>query len=590
MNDEPNFYRIRWSNVLRILLVMALLVGLAFVWTTPEMATTVVSWPWSAQALAALAITVLVVALIAWNRLRETWVEDLPRFIRLTVAAALFLIGGLHGIDRATVLHKLLTGLDLPVLLLMIFAWVLAILTLLAWLQIKGWFLAGTIARIVGGLFFLAFLMVLVLLAVIGHPGWNWFPRILFVLVAIILPISLYWLFIFSRKQSILTEFLSHMVRLGIFDLRADETADKRRARIEQYLVKFEAAYGRVSTLLRQQVLKTMDPAVAASAGTIEVSGGVTNLFLTQAIVPLVMATVLLSVGWLIVLPVREEPKLVDALWSDLTPMTAAFLGAYAFSLQLLFRRYLRRDLRASAYLSVVIRFVTVIPFVWVLTKTIGPADRSLVAVGFICGWFPRFFWTMLRGAISKLWAGKAETPGNTKGGKDGAATKTKDEAGANIAAFPSMDPKMPLTGLEGLTLWHEARLEEEDIENVENMATADLVELMLVTRIAPDRLIDWVDQAILDTHLVGNPEMRAAIRGHGILQASQFIQVYRQSVVRGDTAAFEAIVGNSGRSRLRSLSDAIETNTNLPLIQRWKGLPQSPTPTPGRTERDVRP
>ena len=60
----------------------------------------------------------------------------------------------------------------------------------------------------------------------------------------------------------------------------------------------------------------------------------------------------------------------------------------------------------------------------------------------------------------------------------------------------------MPVSDLDGLTVWHEARLEEEDIENIPNMATTEIVDLMLSTRFPPDRIIDWVDQAIFFTHL----------------------------------------------------------------------------------------
>jgi hypothetical protein len=60
----------------------------------------------------------------------------------------------------------------------------------------------------------------------------------------------------------------------------------------------------------------------------------------------------------------------------------------------------------------------------------------------------------------------------------------------------------LPLSQIDGLSVWHEARLEAEDIENIHNLATADLVELILNTKIAPTRIIDWVDQAILLTAL----------------------------------------------------------------------------------------
>ncbi len=578
--------RLRWTNIVRATILLMLVAGAYWIYSAPVLNQAVRALPWSAQILLVVVALVVVIALVAWQRLHEAWDDDVPQFVRLAAAATLALVGSLAGADSGNFLHRWLADLEVSALLLVIACSVAALLLLLGWSVIRGWFEAGTIVRVVGGLFLLTFVVVVLLMAVVGHPGWNRIPRVLFVLIAITLPISLYWLFIFSRKQSILTEFLGYMVRLGVFDIRPNEDAELRRTRVEQYLAKFEAAYGRLSPALRRNLLDTLNPNVVTVASTIEVAGGANNLFFTQAVVPLVMAAVLLSIGWLIVLPLREEPtELVDALWSDLTPVTAAFLGAYAFSLQLLFRRFLRRDLRASAYLTVVIRILTVIGFIWVLSRLVGKDGRGLVALGFVFGWFPRFFWTILRGQISKVWEGgrgsSTATPPPPPPG--GGAPAVAGGGGLDAAAFPSMDPRMPLTDLEGLTLWHEARLEEEDVENVENIATADILELMLVTRIAPDRLIDWVDQAILDTHLVSNAELRASIRSHGILQASQFIEVYRRSVLRDDVDAFEAIAGGNGRSRFRSLADALETNTNLRLIQRWKGLEVSPTPTPGR-------
>ena len=49
-----------------------------------------------------------------------------------------------------------------------------------------------------------------------------------------------------------------------------------------------------------------------------------------------------------------------------------------------------------------------------------------------------------------------------------------------------SMESDLPLSDLDGLTVWHEARLEQEDIENIPNMATTDLVELFINTRFPP--------------------------------------------------------------------------------------------------------
>jgi hypothetical protein len=62
----------------------------------------------------------------------------------------------------------------------------------------------------------------------------------------------------------------------------------------------------------------------------------------------------------------------------------------------------------------------------------------------------------------------------------------------------PSLDSDLPLGGLCGMTVWHEARLQEEGIENIANLATADLVDLLLSTKFPAARLVEWVDAAIL--------------------------------------------------------------------------------------------
>jgi hypothetical protein len=92
------------------------------------------------------------------------------------------------------------------------------------------------------------------------------------------------------------------------------------------------------------------------------------------------------------------------------------------------------------------------------------------------------------------------------------------------VTGLPSLTTQLALSDLDGLTVWHEARLQEEAIETIPNMVMADVVDLMLYTRLPPDRIIDWVDQAILYTHLGPMPEDDPAnnvlgrpLRAHGI-------------------------------------------------------------------------
>ena len=66
----------------------------------------------------------------------------------------------------------------------------------------------------------------------------------------------------------------------------------------------------------------------------------------------------------------------------------------------------------------------------------------------------------------------------------------------------PQLTPDYPLNQLDGLNVWYEARLEEEGIEDMQNLATANLVDVILHTRVPVGRLVDWIDQAQLYLHL----------------------------------------------------------------------------------------
>jgi hypothetical protein len=65
----------------------------------------------------------------------------------------------------------------------------------------------------------------------------------------------------------------------------------------------------------------------------------------------------------------------------------------------------------------------------------------------------------------------------------------------------PVWRSRQALTTLEDVTIWAEARLQEEGIENVHALATSDLERLVIATPFPSQNLIDWVDQALLRIH-----------------------------------------------------------------------------------------
>jgi hypothetical protein len=72
-------------------------------------------------------------------------------------------------------------------------------------------------------------------------------------------------------------------------------------------------------------------------------------------------------------------------------------------------------------------------------------------------------------------------------------------------AEQPMMD-QAHVTELEGIDSWTEARLAEEGVDNVQALANAPLQRLVLRTHFTTQRLVDWVDQALLYVHTANWP------------------------------------------------------------------------------------
>lgn len=462
--------------------------------------------------------------------------------------------------------------------------------------------------------------------------------RTIFLVIVCSLPALMYYLFIATKKYSLLNEFTQNLTRLGLVHPKRvppelvlpellRETEQQREKRFFTYIQKFEAVYGAIPTKLSGKVLQPIESEDLVPEDKQESLGeteGLATKFTVDTTIPVIAATLLIALGWLITLPPWQgrliltrqitqtatesqatgalpvvpqpqpspgagataqpsptptEEQVATEKWLSvynpiLSPVRFAFIGAYFFTLQMLFRRYVRRDLRSSAYVAVSLRLILSVIGIWVVVEAVkmGPSswmgagqqaqtvEKSLLVLGFVIGVFPRVGWQVIQASIKRVCS----------------------------IAVPSLQTQLPLSDLDGLTVWHEARLEEEDIENIPNMATADLVDLFINTRFPPDRIIDWVDQAILYTHLGPQPKengkagLREILRGHGIRSATSLIETYNQSEFHHDREALEEIMPTVGRKTMRSLVDAIGTNPVLKMIQTWKGLsPHLHAPAP---------
>jgi hypothetical protein len=95
---------------------------------------------------------------------------------------------------------------------------------------------------------------------------------------------------------------------------------------------------------------------------------------------------------------------------------------------------------------------------------------------------------------------------------------------------------------LRGLNRWHAIRLNVEGIDNVHNMANADIYGLIQRTRFSVQQIFDWVDQAVLLIHLRDEKEFEE-VQAIGVRGLSDFQVVYRNSSIR---EALEKILGSN--------------------------------------------
>jgi hypothetical protein len=414
------------------------------------------------------------------------------------------------------------------------------------------------------------YLLVVFPAVALGTAGIFWMPtagqlvalRGVVLCVLVFTPALMWWLFLATQRASLLNEFVASLDRLGLLTanrIGADKTESDaaRETRVSSYLQKFEATYGGLPEHIRDDVVE----GEFRSYSSEETRAGTS---LTAAAVPVTLSLVTLLVGWILVLPPIDtfpddpttNPRWLLALSPNATPVTFAFLGAYFFSMQMLFRRYVRGDLRGSAYVAVVLRVVLAVVGIWVV-QGIGDeagwtTQSQLLTLAFVIGVFPVVVWQVLSGAASK----------------------------AFHLVLPALKSRMPLNELDGLTVWHESRLEEEDIENVQNMATAEIVDLLVNTRIPVPRIIDWIDQAILLTQLGPNddgdksrPTARGLLARHGVRSASALLQTAADKSGDERKVFEKVLVDAAGNPAIPSLLSSIRTNDNLARVLRWRGL-----------------
>jgi len=372
------------------------------------------------------------------------------------------------------------------------------------------------------------------------------------------LPGLLYLEFIRFKGQTLYDEYVINLFRLGIdldCNLPAPPTHTSYYGRWKKahdkltspgkdnlYRKKFEAVFGQQAVSTRSQFA---DPNSRPER--------------SEGFLPVLLATVLLCVGWAMVvqpelyrnidllggLPFSGRPKLpIEAL-------EYGFIGAYWFILQDVIRRYFRDDLKTAAYVSASARIILVIIVVTMVSLGFTGTTTQLNVLAFFIGIFPQIGVQILKAGVSKVFKG----------------------------VVPSLDSKYPLSDLDGLTIWDQARLFEEGIEDLHGLVTANLVDVILRTRIPVDRLVDWLDQALLYLHVPAESDKRSPreeLRALGIRTATDLERAWASTDQDAATVRqqlTETVAGDkrAGMAVIPMLLQSLQATSSFLHVQRFK-------------------
>jgi hypothetical protein len=386
--------------------------------------------------------------------------------------------------------------------------------------------------------------------------------RIFAVWVLAFLPGWMFMRFIGQRAGGLWDEFVINLHRLGV-----DRPGNlPRPPSTSQFYASWEADEGRERSRFRNIYQQKFDSYYGKSVSRAAVDPDARVK--AEVLFPVFLLTAILAVGWTAALwhPQVFDPPADQPL--DLRGSLAfAFLGAYSFVVQMLIRRFFQSDLRTSAYASAVLRILTVLVLIIVLrwlpwvANDHSPNQQALVA--FLIGFFP----VVGLQAIQRV------------------------ASGVLRVAVPSVRSTHPLSELDGLNVWYEARLLEEGIEDLQNLATANLVDVILHTKVPVGRLVDWVDQSLLLLHLeppdqsftVNGQERRerkkktaaAALRRYGIRTATDLLSAYPLEPTE-TTPSGERSVNDANRpagiedGQLRTILRVLAQEPGLLFINHW--------------------
>jgi hypothetical protein len=404
----------------------------------------------------------------------------------------------------------------------------------------------------------------------VAEPGRSWALRALTLFAVWLLSFLPGWLyvrFLGLRAGALWNEYVLNLYRLGWDDARYLPPPPKDSRFIE--LSGAEHGGARADNIYRQKFDAYYGRQVSEKS-----AGGENFTVNVETMFPVFLCTSVLAVAWTIML---WQPAGVLDPSGPWPVLEFGFLGAYAFAVSMLVRRFYQSDLRPSAYATVVLRIVLVLLFVTALHQLFAVtssgdsvARQYELVVAFVVGFFPLIGLQALQRATAKV-----------------------------LHVFvPQLAPEYPLDQLDGLNIWYEARLAEEGVEDMQNLTTMNLVDVILHTRAPVGRLIDWVDQAFLLIHLEaadrsdlaaaragrcaaigGGAATRLALRRAGVRSATDLLKTFGPGVPGRGISSDAVKAHGLDPDQLEVLVRLLSAERGLDPVWNWKsGGPQRVT------------
>jgi hypothetical protein len=281
---------------------------------------------------------------------------------------------------------------------------------------------------------------------------------------------------------------------------------------------------------------------------------------------PLLAATGVITGLWIwtLVPGLDQRTTLRSVLIPDPDVVSFAFLGAYVFAINMLFRRYTRADMGPKVYTHIIVRIFAAVASTWVLSfapfarTPEGQPRAMMLLLAFFIGIIPETGTAIVQDLLQQ-WKPIAK-------------------------AVPSLAEDHPLSRLEGLSLYDRSQFLEVGIENVESLAHHNIVDLMLWTRIPTARLVDFVDQSILYLHVRGpagaagdgsEEDAQELLRRHGIRSATDLERAYALASGRSQDEGERLLGMLDGHGaevrRLRVVLDAMEDDEWMVYVRNWR-------------------